>query len=168
MIRDILKFQQVFVDGRGYAGVASAIEVPKVEQVMRDYSAGGMGGNIEVPMGRLEKLTATVTFQGFAPELYTHFGIVEGALVPFTVRGSAEDGNGTTHSHVVKMRGLIKKIDESEWKDGEEVPLKLDLSLRYYKRQRDGVDLIEADPVNMIFRVAGVDQLAAHRANIGL
>lgn len=39
MIRDILKFQQVFVDGRGYAGVASAIEVPKVEQVMRDYSA---------------------------------------------------------------------------------------------------------------------------------
>lgn len=109
MIRDILKFQQVFVDGRGYAGLASAIEVPKVEQVMRDYSAGGMGGGIEVPMGRLEKLTATITFQGFAPELYTHFGIAEGAVLPFTVRGSAEDGNGTTHSHVVKMRGLIKK-----------------------------------------------------------
>lgn len=58
-------------------------------------------------------------------------------------------------------------IDEGEWKDGENVPLKLDLSLRYYKRERDGIELFEIDQENMIFRVKGKDLLAEHRANIG-
>lgn len=167
MIREILLAQQVFVDGRGYAGVASAVEVPKIEIKTRDYSAGGMGGDVEIRLPRIEKMIATITFEGFPAELYTHLGLVEGALLPVTVRGSTQDGDGATHRHVVKMRGFIKKLDEGEWKDGENVPLKIDLSLRYYKRERDGVELIEADPVNMIFRVSGVDQLAAHRANIG-
>lgn len=66
------------------------------------------------------------------------------------------------------MRGFIENLDEGEWASGEEVPLKLDISLRYYKRERAGVELIEADPLNMVFRVNGADQLAQHRANIGL
>ena len=57
------------------------------------------------------------------------------------------------------MRGFIKVLDEGEWKDGEAVPLKLDMSLRYYLRERDGVELFEVDQENMIFRVNGRDQL---------
>lgn len=167
MIREILQFQQVFVDGKGYAGLASAVEVPKIEVKTRDYSAGGMGGDIKIPLPRIEMMTATMTFEGFDPDLYTHFSIVEGADIPFTVRGSTQDRDGATHRHAIKMRGFITKIDEGEWKDGEAVPLKLELSLRYYKRERDGVELIEADPENMIFKISGVDQLAQHRANIG-
>ena len=53
------------------------------------------------------------------------------------------------------------------WDTTADAEVKLDLSLRYYKRERGGVELIEADPVNMIFRVKGVGQLAEHRANIG-
>lgn len=108
-----------------------------------------------------------MTFQGFHPDLYTGLSLTEGSLLPLTVKGSTQDLDGNTHALAIKMRGFIEKIDEGEWKDGEEVPLKLDLSLRYYKRERAGVELIEADPVNMIFRVNGVDQLAQHRANIG-
>ena len=167
MIRELLQFQQVFVDGKGYAGVASAVEVPKVEALKREYMAGGMGGKINVRTGQHAALTAAVTFQGFDPDLYTAFGVAEGQLIPFTVKGSTQDADGKTHAHAIKMRGFISKLDEGEWKDGEEVPLKLDLDLWYYKRERDGVELIEADPVNMIFRVNGVDQLADHRANIG-
>lgn len=167
MIRELLQFQQVFVDGRGYAGIASAVEVPKVEVLTREYSAGGMSGKIKVRQAQHGLLTASVTFQGFDPDLYQHFGIAEGALLPLTVKGSTQDADGKTHAHAIKMRGFIAKLDEGEWKDGEEVPLKIDFELRYYKRERDGVELIEADPVNMVFRVRGVDQLAQHRANIG-
>lgn len=167
MIKELLQFQQVFVDGRGYAGLASAVEVPKLEALTREFAAGGMSGPVKVRSGRHGLMEATVTFQGFDPDLYKLFGIAEGALIPLTVRGSTQDLDGNTHAHAIKMRGFIEKMDEGEWKDGEEVPLKLTISLRYYKRERAGVELIEADPINMIFRVNGVDQLAQHRANIG-
>ncbi|MDO5643676.1 MAG: phage major tail tube protein, partial [Paracoccus sp. (in: a-proteobacteria)] len=117
--------------------------------------------------GQHAALTASVTFEGFDPDLYTGFGIAEGRMLSLTVKGSTQDADGKTHAHAVKMRGFISKLDEGEWKDGESVPLKLDFDLWYYKRERAGVELIEADPVNMIFRVGGVDQLAEHRANIG-
>lgn len=167
MIRELFQFQQVFVDGRGYAGVASAVEVPKVEALTREFRAGGMSGPVKVRQAGHGLLTATITFQGFDPELYLHFGITEAALIPFTVKGSTQDIDGKAHAHAIKMHGFISKFDEGEWKEGEEVPLKLDLDLRYYRRERDGVELIEADPINMVFRVNGVDQLAQHRANIG-
>ncbi len=167
MIRELLQFQQVFIDGKGYAGIASAVEVPKVEVLTREYTAGGMSGPIKVRQAKHGLLTAAITFQGFDPDLYTGFGIAEGSTLSLTVKGSTQDADGKTHAHAIKMRGFIEKLDEGEWKDGDEVPLKLDMSLRYYKRERDGVELIEADPVNMIFRVRGVDQLAQHRANIG-
>lgn len=166
-MRELLQFQQVFVDGKGYAGVASAVQVPTIELLTREFSAGGMSGPVKVRQARHGLLAATITFHGFDPDLYTSFGIAEGALLPLTVKGSTQDIDGQTHAHAIKMLGFIEKLDEGEWKDGEEVPLKLDMSLRYYKRERGGVELIEADPVNMIFRVKGVDQLAQHRANIG-
>lgn len=167
MIRELLLFQQVFVDGKGYAGVASAAEVPKVEMLTREYMAGGMSGKVKVPSGQHGALTASLTFQGLAAELYTSLNITVGSQIPFTVKGSTQDADGKTHGHTIKMRGYVTKLDEGEWKEGEDVPLKLELDLWYYKREHDGVELIEADPVNMIFRVNGADQLAEHRANIG-
>lgn len=167
-MRDLLKFMNAFVDGYGFAGVASAVEVPKIEVATRDFTAAGMAGPIEVRMARLANaLTAKLTFEGFDPHLYETLDITEGSLIPFTCKGSTEDGDGATHAHNVAMRGFTKVLDEGEWKDGESVPLKLDMSLRYYRRERDGVELFEIDQENMIFRVKGKDLLAEHRANIG-
>lgn len=167
-MRDLLKFMNAFVDGYGYAGVASAVEVPKIEIATRDFSAAGMAGPIEVRMARLANaLMMKLTFEGFDPHLYEALSITEGSLIPLTIKGSTEDGDGATHAHSIKTRGFIKVLDEGEWKDGESVPLKLDVSLRYYKRERDGIELFEIDQENMIFRKSGVDLLAEHRANIG-
>lgn len=167
-MRDILKFMNSFVDGYGYAGLASTVLVPKIEVATRDFMAAGMAGPIEVRMARLANaLTSTLTFEGFDPHLYETLDITEGSLIPFTCKGSTEDSDGTTHAHNVAMRGFPKVLDEGEWKDGESVPLKLDMSLRYYRRERDGVELFEIDQENMIFRVKGKDLLAEHRANIG-
>lgn len=167
MIKEILQFMNVFVDGRGYAGVASSVEVPKIEVVTREYGAAGMSGQIEVRMARHEKLTASIQFEGIDPKLLVLFDIAQGAEIGVTCKGSTQDRDGATHAHTIKMRGFVKIVDEGEWKEGEDAPLKLDFALSYYKREHDGVELIEADPVNMIFKVRGVDQLAKHRANIG-
>jgi P2 family phage contractile tail tube protein len=66
------------------------------------------------------------------------------------------------------MTGFIETLDEGEWKDGEGVPLKLGMSLRYYKRERDGQLLIEYDPINMVWRGPdGKNKLEEHKRNIG-
>lgn len=126
MIREMLQFQQVFVDGKGYAGVASAVQVPTVELLTREFSAGGMSGPVKVRSARHSLLAAMITFQGFDPDLYTSLQLGEGSLLALTVKGSTEDLDGNKHAHAIKMRGFIEKLDEGEWKDGEEVPLKLD------------------------------------------
>ncbi|MEM7295307.1 MAG: phage major tail tube protein [Pseudomonadota bacterium] len=167
-MRDLLKFMNTFVDGYGFAGVASAVEVPKIEQATREFSAAGMAGPVDVRMARLSSvLMAKLTFEGFDPYIYETLDITEGSLVPLTIKGSTEDNDGTTHAHVIEMRGFLKNLDEGEWKDGESVPLKTDYSMRYYKRVRDGVTLWEIDPENMVFKVRDRDLLAEHRANIG-
>jgi hypothetical protein len=166
-MKEILQFLNVFVDGRGYAGLAASVEVPKLEAITREYGAAGMSAQVDVRMARHQKLTASIQFQGIDPALIGLFDIAQGREIGFTCKGSTQDRDGTTHSHSIKMRGFIKTLDEGEWKEGEDAPLKLDLSLSYYKREHDGRDLIEADPINMIFAVNGVDQLAQHRANIG-
>jgi hypothetical protein len=167
MIKEILQYMNAFVDGRGYAGVVSSAELPSLEVLTREYSAGGMSGAVEVRMARHEKLTASLQFEGIDPKLLTLFDIAQGAEIGITLKGSTQDRDGTAHAHSVKLRGFIKKLDEGEWKEGEDAPLKLELALSYYKREHDGVELIEADPINMIFKVKGVDQLAQHRRNIG-
>lgn len=168
-MRDILKYMNVSVDGIGMAGLASAVEVPKPQVATRDFSAGGMGGPIKVRMARLEEaLTAKITFEGFEPTIYKSLDVNEGTLLPLTARGSAQDDDGTTHAHLIQMRGFVETYDEGEWKDGENVPLKVDMSLRYYRRVRDEVELIEYDPVAMILKVNGKDLLKQHRLNIGL
>ncbi|MGD9918606.1 MAG: phage major tail tube protein [Paenirhodobacter sp.] len=166
-MRDILKYIGVFVDGYGYAGLATSAKVPKIEIAVREYKAAGMSGPIEVRMARLANvLSCELTFEGFDPHLYETLSIGEGASIPLTVKGSAEDADGATHAHKITMRGFAKVIDEGEWKEGEGVPLKLEISLRYYKRERDGVELYEIDQENMVFKVKGKDLLAEHRANI--
>lgn len=167
MIREILQFQQAFVDGQGYAGQCSEVEVPKLEVTVREIAAGGMSGAIEVRQNRHPVMTASLTFVGLPQEIYKLFGTKEGNDLPFTVRGSTEDRDGTTHPHVIKMRGFIKSIDEGVWKDGEDVPCKIELSLRYYYREADGQRLLECDPENMVFFSGETDLLAEHRQNIG-
>ena len=166
-MKNILKFMGVFVDGRGYAGEASKVTLPKLDVITQDKSNAGMSGAVAVRMGKHEKLTASMQFDGIDPQLLGLFDIGQGNTIQFTVRGSTEDRDGNKHAHVIKMRGFIKTMDEGDWAEGEDAPLKLDLELDYYKREHDGVELIEADPINMIFKVRGVDQLAQHRANIG-
>jgi P2 family phage contractile tail tube protein len=166
MIREQLKHMNVHVDGRGYVGLATAMEVPKPEAIVREFSGGGMSGAIEVNQGKHGVLQASITFGGLVPEVIGAFGMVEGADLPFVCRGSTEDRDGTTHAHKVVMRGFIKMIDEGDW-GGDDVGLKIDLSLRHYERHHDGVELLAMNPEAMIFRRNGVDQLARHRANIG-
>lgn len=168
MISDILYDMNLFVDGRGFAGRVNELTLPKLAPILQEYRAGGMSAPIDVPMGSHEKLEMELTLNGFDGHILKLFKVHLGSLVPFTARGVTADDDGAKHSMVVTMRGLIKEHDFGAWKSGEEAQLKLGLSLRYYKLERDGAVLVESDPVNRVLVVDGQDQHAETRKALGL
>lgn len=168
MIADIIRNINLFVDGRGYAGKVEEITLPKLTPTLQEYKAGGMSAAVDIPMGGHEKLEADITLKAFDPDVLKLFNVNLGNQAQFTARGALQDDNGTTRAVVVSMKGLIKEYDMGAWKAGEEMQLKLGLSLRYYRLEYDGEVLIEADPVNMKLEVNGNDQLADTRKALGM
>ena len=167
-IKHILHNFTVFVDGKGKIGRVNEFTPPKLAVKTQEFNAGGMSAPVDVPMGAHEKLEAELTLNGFDPDVLKLFSVVTGQTIPITMRGASLDDDGTTHDMVIKMRGFIQEMDRGNVKVGDEATLKLSLSLNYYKEEQDGHTLIEADPVNMVMMVNGIDQLAATRKALGV
>ncbi|STD85463.1 tail tube protein [Escherichia coli] len=60
------------------------------------------------------------------------------------------------------------ELDPGSAKVGDDTSHKYTLKNTYYKLTINGEEIIEVDVLNMIYKVAGVDVLEKHRANIGL
>lgn len=168
MIRDVLTQMNLFVDGRGFAGVVSELVLPKVTPKFREYKAGGLGSPIDVPTGAIEKMDCQMTLNSYDADVLKLFGVESGRDIQFTARGALTSQDGSVSGVVVSMRGKIKTIDFGTWKPGEDANLKLSMTLTYYKLVMGGAEIIEADPLNMVLSVNGNDQLAAVRAVIGV
>lgn len=163
----ILKHFNLFVDGVGYAGQIDELQLPTLAIVEEDFRAGGMDAPIGIDMG-MEKMEASFTLSAFDSAALSQFGLVEGAETQLTARGSLESLDGTKTPVVVQMRGKIKSAEPGSWQAGQKATWAFTASLRYYRYEQGGTALHEIDVLNMVRFVNGVDQLAAHRTNIGL
>jgi len=56
MIADILYDLNLFVDGHSYAGRIKELKLPIIKPKLMGYQAGGMAAEVDVPMGRFEKV----------------------------------------------------------------------------------------------------------------
>lgn len=163
----VLKAYNAYVDGRGYAGEAEEVNPPALTVNEEDFRGGGMDAPIGIDMG-MDKLMASFTLGGYNPEVMKLWGLADGSKVPFVLKGSTQNSDGEAVQHVVTMRGRITSMNQGAWVAGQRTGLSIEMSLRYYKYEVAGDVIYEIDPLNMIRIVNGVDQLAAHRENIGL
>jgi uncharacterized protein len=165
--RDVLKNVNLFVSGKGCAGQVEELNPPKLTLKTEEFQAGGMFSPVELTMA-MEKLETDFTLISQDGVLVSTFGIVEGAVIPLTVRGHLESFDGTTSGVLMTMRVKIKEIDRGTWKPGEKASLKITCAVNYFKEARDGVTIVEIDVENMVYMQNGIDQLAAMRANLGM
>ena len=168
MIKDILSGLNAYVDGRSYVGEVVELVLPKLTPKLREYMAGGLGAPLEIPTGELEKLESEFTLAGVNPTVITTFGVTLNHAVPFSFRGVTQSESGSEGKVVVTQRGLVKSLDWGTWKPGEESPLKVGMSVQYYRYDYNGQTLIEADPLNYKLVVNGTDQLAGFRDALGI
>lgn len=160
----VLKHFNAYVDGRGYAGRVDAATLPAINLVKEDHRAGGMDGVKRIELG-MEALQLSLTFAEIDPAILGLLG-VEG--VPLTLRGSVQAQGGRSESVVVSMRGEWAGLEFGEWKPGTKTTNPLTVDIDYFRYVQDDVVWVEIDTVNMVRIINGVDQLAVHRANIGL
>ena len=164
---NILKNFNVYIDGKGFAGVAEEVQLPTLEITTEDFRAGGMDGTIKIEMGQ-EAMEATISLSGYDSSILTHWGVGEGNVVPVVARGALESLDGTVTPIVVNLNGTVRSMEPDAWKAGEKSALKLTIDVRSYKYTQNGQVIHDIDIINMIRIVNGKDRLAAQRNALGI
>jgi len=164
---DILKYLNLIVDGRGYAGKIEEYSPPDLTISAEEFRGGGMDAPIDIDMGQ-EKMTCSFVLTSYDADVLALFGLRKGAPAQFTARGSLESMDGTTTPVVHQMQGKILSLSRGTWGSGNKPSLTVNVSLVYYREIHGQRTINEIDVINMIRIINGVDQLAEHRANIGL
>jgi hypothetical protein len=166
-IQHVLANMTAFVNGRGYIGRVAEFNPPKLAPVVREYKAGGMGAEVAIPMGAVEKLEASFTLTGYDPDVLAAFSVVPGRLVPLRFTGGMYDYDGTCRPIEITMRAVLA-FEPDAWKPTEASDLKINAMIHYYKMDVDGRTVHEIDPVNLVAVINGTDQLQSMRAALGV
>ncbi|SMX27300.1 Phage tail tube protein FII [Pelagimonas phthalicica] len=164
---DILKYLNLIVDGRGYAGKIDEYSPPDLTVSTEEFRGGGMDIPIDIDMG-MEKLTCSFVLTSYDADVLALWGVKDGSTVRMTAKGSLESPDGTKTPVAHFMRGKLTSVARGTWGSGARPSLTITLSLNYYRETHGQRTISEIDAVNMVRIINGVDQLAEHRANIGL
>jgi P2 family phage contractile tail tube protein len=164
---NILKNFNLYVDGRGFAGVVDELQLPTLGLVVEDFRAGGMDASVAVEMGQ-EKLEASFVLSGYEENVLNLWGIGQGTTVPLVARGALESLDGSVTPVVVYMNGTIRSMEPGAWTAGEKSTISFTMDLRSYKYTQAGRTINDIDIPNMVRIVNGTDRLAAQRNAIGI
>lgn len=159
-----IKNFNVFVDGFGYAGLATATTLPQLALQTEDYRGAGMDGPIEIDMG-VQKLELEITFAEFREELVSQFG----NRLRGTIRAAAtgeRDFAADAWSFI--FEGRVKGLPMDDLGAGKETMLKQAWTLHYFAAEKDGKQLVEIDVEAGTRVIGGVDQTAGLRAALAL
>ena len=164
MIRQTIKYADIHVDGRGYLGRATSVELPRLAVRMEEIRAG-LDAPEQVDMG-IEAISSTITCRGIDGDLADSWGVTTGDEIPLVVYAAQQDDDSTEQIRV-DMRGRCKELNPGRIQTGQVAEVQWMFSLSYFKLTVNGEERILIDIPNFIRRVNGVDQLAAIRQALG-
>ncbi len=120
MLPKTLRAMNLFVDGRGHAGLATELTLPKLTRKTEEHRAAGMDASIEIDMG-MEKLEADFTLTDFNDAILKLWGVTDAAGVSLRFKGSIarDDGSGQEDPVEIVLRGRWREIDMGSWKPGD-------------------------------------------------
>lgn len=165
-----LKYFNLFIDGDNYFGQVPEVTPPKLTRKTEDYQAGGMPGFVAIDFGfDAGALDMEITLGGLDANLLKKWGVSTADGMQTRFAGSYQDeATGETVPCEIQTRGRFTELDPGSAKVGEDTAHKYTLKNTYFKLTVSGEEVMEVDVLNMIYKVAGVDMLEKHRANVGL
>ncbi len=169
MLPETLKKMNVFVDGVGYLGLAEEVTLPSIERNTEEYRGAGMGGPAMVGLG-WNALTMSIKLrehtQTLLKALAKHAASDTG--IRFVGAYQSDTPGAAMVAIEVVARGRLDKIDLGTAKEGQMTDSDHELSLTYFRFDRNSEPLVEFDFENGVEVIAGEDVLAEARRIIGL
>jgi P2 family phage contractile tail tube protein len=94
MLPRILKNFNLFVNGKGLAGVADEVELPEISIKTDDFRAGGMDSEVEIDMGT-EKMSAKWKLADPDADILSLVGLTSGNTARVIAKGAyVRDSDG--------------------------------------------------------------------------
>ncbi len=159
----------IYLDGGTLLGKAEEIKLPDVVTKMSEHKALGMVGTIEMPAG-FDKMEGEIKWSSFYQEVMTKVANPF-KFVSLQVRSNIEtytsQGRTEEKSMVTFLTVAFKKNPGGTFKQHENAEVSTGFACYYIKQVVDGQDILEFDPLSNIYKVAGEDQLATYRINVG-
>lgn len=155
-------------DGEMY-GVID-VELPTITSMKKTIKGAGISGEVEVPLfGHTESLKVKINWRSLTPHAVklsrpgSHLIEVRGALQ----EQNASTGEYRTIPHKVVMRTMAHNIALGKLAVGEDSDTNNELEVSYLKVSQDGVETLEIDKFNYIYKVSGTDYLKDVRVALG-
>ncbi|MCD8173802.1 MAG: phage major tail tube protein [Alistipes sp.] len=159
-----------YVNNVNTHGLAVEFTLPDITPLMADHDVLGMFGSIELANG-LDKMEAAAKWSYPSNDLLVAFADVHTSVEIMLRSNKAvyEDGTKTDDVPIVaNIRGTSKGLPGGTFKAKENTELDTTFAVNYFKLEVDGQELYEVDIMNNIYKVDGVDKLAALRENLGI
>lgn len=167
MLPKVLKNWSLYIDGRGYAGLAKKIKLPKLETEGEDYRAAGMLGTVKIELG-IKGLELGFTLAEFSAAVLRSWGVqdISGINARFLGAAVAADGAGTDAIEI-SVRGRWESLDMGDVEGKKLSELDVTMPLTYYRYSLNGEVLIEIDMISGKMVVDGKDMTADQLNAIG-
>ncbi len=146
------------------------VEIPKLEAMVETVKGAGILGEVETPsLGNFSAMNMTINWRTAArPQallmhtLASHLIELKGSI---QYKDSASGLISTKQMRVI-TRSRVKSSSYGKVEVAASGDASTEFSVEYLNVFYDNIPQVEYDPLNFVFRVNGVDQLASVRADI--
>jgi P2 family phage contractile tail tube protein len=161
-----------YINGSSLLGLVEEAKSPDVVAKVAEYTGLGLMSSFELPVG-FEKMETELKFKSYSADLMKQVGNLF-TTQQLQFRANLEGWEGG--SGRVSQKGLLtfmevifKKVPTgTTYKAQGRAEFSATASVLKFKQVLDGVEMIEIDVLNNIFKVGGEDMLIQYRANLGL
>lgn len=161
---------KVYKDGRDFIGITQH-DAPAISAVVAEVKGAGIGGSVELPVqGLVQSMSMTLNFRDITPQTKL---ILTPEAHHIELWAAIQDTDPKTGQFVVQQHKLIyraipKTNTVGKFVPGETQDRAIEFSVLYYREIYDGQDIVEIDPLNNVYRVAGKDANSDVRKAIGI
>jgi len=169
LLINTLSNANIYIDGIGFTGEASEIEVPHPKQTLVEYKGLGMNGRVKVRTGS-DVLEAKIKWASFDPVALGLAAMASTASL-FQARGSlvSNSSAGTLAELpvVYLFTGTFHDGGKAPFKQQELVEVETSINVTHSELYVAGVQVFMYDAFANLYVVNGIDQLAMFRTNTG-
>lgn len=161
---------RVYNAGQFLIGTAQ-IDLPAINSMTAEVKGAGIAGAIDKSIiGMFQAMSMTFNFRTFTAGGIELLYASQQHLECWAAVQETDPGTGkfVVKQHKIVTRGEFKNLSPGKLSVAETQDRSIEMEVVYFKEDYGGVEHIEIDKYNHIYRVDGVDQLSAVRAAIGM